>query len=198
MHTTPHIRRLLTLVSAIFLSLGLAACGGGDSAGPEEGAAVEDIVNQAVADLETQIGELESRVAELEAGITDAEGTVSEGGATPAAVAPDVFAGADQFVGEQVTVSGQVGELVGDNAFTIGAETGAELLVVSSTAVGQQQLVEQGAIVEVTGTVREGFNAEEVASELGVEFDTGLFSEFEGENYIVADNVTEAPEVESS
>ena len=192
------IRRILMLVSALVLALGLAACGD-EGAGQETGADVQSVVNEAVADLESQISDLETRIGELEnqAGFTT-EGTAG----TEEAVGSGVIEAtdADQYVGEQVTVSGNVSSTPTDNAFTLGADDvgGQGLLVVSAQNVGDQALVETGANVQVQGTVREGFNAQEVATELGIEWtDPEALSAFEGENYLVAESISEAQESET-
>ena len=188
------IRRTLMLLSVLVLALGLAACGD-ESTGSEAGADVQEIVNDAVAPLESEIGELSDRVGALE---NAGEAVASEGDRLSAPLtAAEYGADPDQYVGQQVTISGTVSSLVGDHGFTIGADDigGEGLLVVSSDDVGQQQLVETGAIVQVTGTVMEGFSAETVANDLGVEFaDPTVYSAFEGENYLQAQNVSEAAE----
>ena len=183
---------LLVLAFAMLLS----ACAD-EGVGQEAGADVQSIVNDAVAGLETQISDLETRVGELEGQIgTSTEAGAEEAGGEPLIEAAD----ADQYVGEQVTVSGNVSSTPTDSAFTLGADDvgGEGLLVVSAQNVGDQALVESGANVQVQGTVREGFNAEEVATELGIEWtDPEALSAFEGENYLVAESISEAEEMES-
>lgn len=200
MRPTSHtLRRIALLAMSVVLALGLAACGD-ESTGSETGADVEQIVNDAVAPLQSEIGELSERVGAVEEAVgVGGEDVAGEGQnlSEPLVTPADYAANPDQYVGEQVTISGTVSSLVGDHGFTIGADDigGEGLLVVSSTQVGQQQLVEPGAIVQVTGTVREGFAAEQVATELGFDLaDPTAYSAFEGENYLAAQNVTEASE----
>lgn len=202
MEQTTHkrLRRLLMLVGAIVLSLGLAACGD-ESTGPEAGADVEEVVGNAVAGIEEDITALEERVTALEdaepVGAEDAEVGAEEPGLAPIGVG-DFAANPDQYVGQEVVVSGTVSSIVGDNAFTIGADDigGEGLLVVSATSIGQQELVEQGAVVQVTGTVAEQFSADTVANDLGIEWeDPEAFAGFEGQNYLNAESVSEATEM---
>ena len=126
----------------------------------------------------------------------------TDGTAGPEAVGGPIIEATevDQYVGEQVTVSGNVSSTPTDSAFTLGADDvgGEGLLVVSAQNVGDQALVETGANLQVQGTVREGFNAEEVATELGIEWtDSEALSAFEGENYLVAESISEAQELET-
>jgi hypothetical protein len=190
-HNRP--RRLVTLAGAIVLSLGLAACGD-ESTGPEAGADVEALVGDAVAGVEEDVAALDERITALEG----AEAVGAEDPELAPIGAADLAANPDQYVGQEVTVSGTVSSITGDNAFTIGGGDigGDALLVTSATSVGQQQLVEQGAIVQVTGTVAEQFSADAVADDLGIEWeDPEAFADFAGQNYLIAESVSEATEM---
>ena len=193
------VRRTLMLLGALVLALGLAACGD-EGVGQETGADVQSVVDDAVADLESQISDLETRVGELEGqvGMVTTDGTTGPEEAVGSGIIEATEA--DQYVGEQVTVSGNVSSTPTDSSFTLGADDigGEGLLVVSAQNVGDQALVETGANLQVQGTVREGFNAEEVATELGIEWtDPEALSAFEGENYLVAESISEAQELET-
>jgi len=101
-----------------------------------------------------------------------------------------------QHIGRTVTISGEVesvepdGLVGGDasvrpRAFAIGGDAlGEQVLVVPSgglTAAG----VDEGDIVQVTGTVRR-FSAEEFQDDFDIDFGAGLFGDFEARPAIVA------------
>ena len=173
--------RTLALVSLLVVALALSACTQ-DTAGPEVGADVEDLQNE-LAVLEEDFTALEERVGVLE------EGDVAE----PAVEEPleeDALADPDAFVGEQVTVSAEVEEILSTSAFTLDGALGP-LLVVQATGSGDNEIIEQGAPVQVAGTVRENFVVTEFEEEFGVELEDELFADFESQTYIVADGVSE-------
>lgn len=168
--TDDRSRRLLLPFFALMLAFGLVACGDeNDSAGPESGADVEDVGSE-----EGTIGEEED----------DAAGA-------------DLQAEAERFVGQQVTVSAAVSEMVSPSAFRIGEDTQSSILVLSAPAASfsemgfelDEQMAEDGTIVQVTGTVRR-FDIAAFEEEFGIDYDDALFQEFEGQNVIVADRVT--------
>ncbi len=168
MRTAPEtnaILRLLLLPFAWILALGVLSACDTEGAGEEQGADVEDVTEEGVEDQEA----LDDEVGDEAAGIIDDP---------------------ESFVGEQVTVSGEVNKVVGNNAFRIGGKDlgGEPLLVVSS----KRSNVSQDELVEVTGTVRE-FDLAELENDFGVDLDDDAFTRFEGEHVIVADNVDRSP-----
>lgn len=91
------------------------------------------------------------------------------------------------FVGQTVTVSADVNEIITPTAFTLGDDLfGEPLLVVSGEPAPQ---LNPDSPVQVTGTVMQAFDLVAVESELGVDFDDALFTDFDGEPYIVASNI---------
>ena len=191
-HRTPRrsTRRLFLLVLSV-LALGLAACES-DTAGGEAGADVGELTDQ-VAAVEEQVAGLEERVAGLEEGMTAADAGEDPVGTDAGG---DVL-GLDQvyndfanYVGTQVTVSAEVGEIISTNAFTLTGPVN-ELLVVSASGAGDSAIIEPSAPVQVTGTVREGFDIAAYEQETGLDLDDELFQEWTGENYIAADSVSE-------
>ncbi len=123
--TTPKGIRTAVAAFAAVSTLGLTACS--DTAGSEAGADVEDVVEE------------EAVVDEPFEGPYDTE----------------FYEGVDEYVGEQVTLSADVNEVITPEAFTIaGTEdtTVEALLVVGAT--GDAQLSPE-TTVEVTGTVQE-------------------------------------------
>lgn len=165
LHRLPPARRLV-VTPVLVAGLALFTACGEDSAGPEQGADVEDVTGQEALDEET------TTTTVPEAGIDEDE--------------RGIFENTESFVGEQVTVSAQVTSTVSPNGFRLsGQDFGGEPLLVVH---GGQASASEDAVVRVTGTVRE-FNLTEVESELGVDLQDETFAGFGGEHVIVANNV---------
>ncbi|RBY90192.1 hypothetical protein DQ244_12035 [Blastococcus sp. TBT05-19] len=139
--------------------LGLSACSG--TAGSESGADVEDVVEEEAAADEPFDGPYDTEFYE------------------------DV----DDYTGEEVTLSADVNEVITPEAFTIAGtdDTTVEALLVVG-ATGDAELASE-TTVKVTGTVEEAFVLTDVEDELGVDLDDALFTEWEDEPYVVADDV---------
>lgn len=138
-------------------ALGLTACGGDDTAGPETGTDVEDIQEEDVA-----------------AGPYD--------GVYDSAFYEDI----ESYEGEEVTVSADVNEIISSTSFTIAGteDTDVEsLLVVSATEVSG---LEPDLTVAVTGTVQKAFDLPTVEEDLGVDLDDPLYEAYDQEPYIEA------------
>ncbi len=168
---------------------GLAACG--DSAGPEAGG----VTTEDLQGIEDDLGALEERVGVLEN--APAAGG-ADGGAPSDPVVEDeagVFKDAQALVGQQVTVSAGVSEVITSSgvgsAFRIGNETGEPIAVVSANPPAR---LEVDDVVRVSGTVvkvqRDTFEQDFgiVADELFGDPDA-FFSAFEGEVAIAADRM---------
>jgi hypothetical protein len=107
--------------------------------------------------------------------------------------------GAESLVGQTVTVSAEISEVISPGAIRIGGDEGGDesLLVVSGAAESfaemgfgvSEGLVDDDVVVQVTGTVRE-FDIADFEEEFGVDYDDDLFEPFEGEHVIVADDVS--------
>lgn len=163
----------LTMVLA---GAGLTACSN-DTAGSEAGADVEAIQEDSAEEEPLEEEPLEEEPLE-EQPVEDEDPLVFG----------DTFDDAQSFVGETVTVSADVNEIIAPGIFTIaGTEntTLEPLRVVADPATD----VEPDVAVEVTGTVYQ-FNPDDLAEAEGVlgdAFDPALFEEVEeGEPYIVA------------
>ncbi|ELS50860.1 hypothetical protein STVIR_8168 [Streptomyces viridochromogenes Tue57] len=94
----------------------------------------------------------------------------------------------DRWVGEEVTLSADVNEVLNQHSFTLAGTPESdvdELLVVSAATTN----VEEGETVQVTGTVKAGFNAEAVKKDLGVNWNDPLYKDWVDEHYIVASSV---------
>lgn len=57
--------------------------------------------------------------------------------------------------------------------------------------------MEKGAVVKVTGTVKESFNVRDVEEEYGLELNDSLFADLEEQHYVVADSVIEPSTADS-
>ncbi|MDP9374472.1 MAG: hypothetical protein M3Q65_18885, partial [Chloroflexota bacterium] len=127
--------------------------------------------------------------------LDDDESAGADAGATVAAIADNPSA----FYGRRVTVSGEVDEIVGPRAFTIGGEDfvgGDELLVVNAdpslriappavSNVPGDGVLDEDDLVQVTGPVRR-FDLAEVEREIGADLDDGLFAGWAGKPAVVA------------
>ena len=110
----------------------------------------------------------------------------------------DDTAGND-LLGQDVTVSGEITEVVADDAFWLGAgggwfEDGAPVVSTTGdfTSFGiddPASLVDADTIVQVSGTVEE-FVLLDFESEWGIDLDDGVYEDLEGEAVIVADDVS--------
>ena len=141
--------------------VGLAACGG--SAGPEAGA----VTTEDLQGLEEQVGALEERLGVLEEGpapagdaADSAAGSATDnasggGAALPAGRESPLFTDPASLVGQQVTVSAAVMEVLPTAqtgaAFTIGGQGEDEAVAVISTGGATQVQVDD--VVQVSGTV---------------------------------------------
>lgn len=161
--TRPLARRAAAGLVAV-AALALTACGEEDTAGPETGIDVEDVQEEADED---------------DAALEPYDGPYDT------AFADDV----DSYVGQEVTVSADVNEVLSTSSFTIAGTDDTdveELLVVGATEVSG---LEPDLAVAVTGTVQEAFDLPAVEDELGVDLDDDLYTSWEEEPYLVAESV---------
>ena len=96
------------------------------------------------------------------------------------------------FLRQTVTISAEIEEIVSPQAFWMGRD---RLLVVStgrdfdSTGAHiNEKLVEDGVVVQVTGTVRD-FELAAFEGEFGIDYDDELFASFEKQPVIVAEEI---------
>lgn len=147
-------------------ALGLSACSG-DTAGPEESTSVEDVVEEDDAAADD---------VDVDSAVDPYVGTYDS----------TFYDDYDSFVGESVTVSAEVNEIISPNAFTIAGTddtTVDELLIVHNLDAGE---VEQGLTVAVTGFVEESFDVASTEEELDIDLDDALFTDWEEERFIDA------------
>lgn len=107
----------------------------------------------------------------------------------------DDFAEVGTFVGETVTVSAKVSEVLGPNAFTIADQSGETVLVVYD---GTPQNLTVESAVKVTGLVAETFAVGEAEQFAGAEFEDELFTEFNTDPYIQASSITVTPSLQGA
>ena len=96
----------------------------------------------------------------------------------------------DAYVGQSVTVSGTVGEVVTPEVFTVtGGEgsSGDPLLVVGASE--DDQLSANGS-VQVTGEVHEQFTTSQAEDLLEIQLDDELMTDWEGQAFIEAQDVS--------
>lgn len=158
------------------LMLGLTAC---STAGEETGADVEDVNELA-----------EEGEENLEEGLEEGDEEEAVDGPFDGPFDDDFYADIDDlYVGELVTVSALVNEVIAPEAFTIAGtdETTVEELLVLHD--GTVEGLEPELDVTVTGTAQTVFVLTDVEAELGVDLDDGLYTDWEGLPYIDATNV---------
>lgn len=189
---TAHSRgiRSIAASAAVVAGLtGLAACS--DSAGPEDGA----VTTEDLQEIEDDITALEDQVAGLEGAATDAAADTADMEDADGAVA-DLFGDdPESLVGQQVTVSAEISELVvnGDSgaAFMIGDDSGEPIAVIATDLAEDLQAND---VVEVSGTVTT-IQRDTFEEDFGVAPDDlftdadGFFSDSEGEVALAADSV---------
>ncbi|WP_422391886.1 hypothetical protein [Arthrobacter sp. N1] len=164
-------KRLAALSIAPMAAFGLVGCN--STSGTEEGADVEDIVEE------------EPVVDEADTGPYD--GVYDQG----------FYDDVDTYVGEEVTVSADVNEILTPMSFTIAGTddtTVDALLVLHDTELPE---VTPGLTVGVTGTVQEAFDLPTVEEEMGVDLDDAAFEDWDGEPYIEATSVDTSLDADS-
>jgi len=172
------------VATAVIVGLaGLTACG--DSAGPEAG----EVTTEDLQDLEDQLSALDERVGGLE------EGSDTDAMAADTADDNGVFDD-PALIGQQVTVSAEVSELVTTNtdvgsAFRVAGDDGQSIVVI---AANEPAGLDQNDVVRISGTVlqvqRESFEEDfgMAADELFEDSD-GFFETEEGSAAISADQI---------
>ena len=98
----------------------------------------------------------------------------------------------DDMIGSEVTVSGEVAEVVGPLGFVIGDSdwTGGPLRVVNFTG----EKVTEGDVLRVKGTVRRFLDSRQYEDEFGVNFDESRYAAWEDDHVLVAHDVTDLPD----
>ncbi|GAA1757167.1 hypothetical protein [Kocuria aegyptia] len=89
---------------------------------------------------------------------------------------------AENYVGQQVTISGQVSRTLSPETFAI-AGPADPMLIVEEREI---PAVTDGESVEITGMMQESFSVVEVEEQLGIDLEDELYADFQGENYVMA------------
>ncbi|WP_162460049.1 hypothetical protein, partial [Kocuria sediminis] len=154
--------------------LALAGCG---TEGPETGTDVEDVT----------------------------EGEVAETSPAPAnnPTTGDTFIGdydedfyddRETYVGQEVTLSAEVSNVIDDDAFVIAGTAGTTvdpLLVLYNM---DQVDIEEGQVVEVTGIVQQAFDLPTIEDERQMDLEDDLYQDYDQQPYLEATNVQLMPE----
>lgn len=150
--------------------------------GAVEGALGVDLDDEALADYDGKAvlvaSEVEVNPANLGPGDTEQQGPSA--GFDINADISDITGEPDTYLGQQVTVSGEVEKVLDSHAFLFGDE---KLLAVSADP-RDDLFVEPTAYVR--GEVRE-FNLVEIEEEFGIDLDDRSFAEFDGEPFIAVE-----------
>ncbi|MHA7284300.1 hypothetical protein [Arthrobacter sp. TMS2-4] len=164
------IKKAAALAIAPAAVLSVAACS--DTAGSEQGADVEDVNEAEPSEEDEQVGEGDDAYI----------GSYDQ----------SWFDDRDSYIGEEVTLSADVNEVIDPTAFTIAGTddtTVDELLIVHPEDLPE---VSTEATVVVTGTVKEGFYVVTVEDELGVDLDDALYEDWDGEPYVHATEIDDS------
>lgn len=100
----------------------------------------------------------------------------------------------NQYVGKKVTLSAEIGEVIGPTSFTLEAENFGDdsLLVVSA----KNTTLSEDETVKVTGVVRT-FEYADYVDEYDLENDAALYEPFVGEEFLVAKSIDVTPDTSS-
>ena len=188
-------RAAAALVAAAIGMGGLAACSS-DSPGPGAAAVTTEDLRQ----LQDDMAALEDRVTVLEEALADAEEPVegdepADGGDEQFEDKAGVFDDAESLVGQEVTVSAAVSEVLTTtdvgSAFRIAGDSGDPVVVVMATPPDE---LDADDVVRVSGTVttiqRDSFETDfGIAADELFDDPDAFFADFEGEAAIAADRM---------
>lgn len=172
-HTQMSRTRKLAMAGILpIAALSLAGCN--STSGTETGADVEDVVEEEAA-------------ADEDTAVEPYDGAYDTG----------FYEEYDSYVGEEVTLSADVNEIVSDKSFTIAGTDDTTVDALLVIAEGEMQEVTPGLTVSVTGTVMESFDLPTVEEDTGLDLEDDAFADWDGENYIVAETVDTSVDADS-
>ncbi|WP_158041220.1 hypothetical protein [Kocuria sp. CNJ-770] len=146
--------------------LGLAGC---NTEGPEEGTDVEDVSEGEV---------LESSPAP--------DNNPTAGDTFIGNYDQDFYDESETYAGQEVTLSAEVTETLSTDTFVIAGASGTAvdpLLIVEEQEIPP---LDDGQVVQVTGTVAQDFDIAATEDELGIDLEDELYADYEGEPYLMA------------
>jgi hypothetical protein len=100
------------------------------------------------------------------------------------------------YVGETVTIRGDVNEVVGDASFLMDDEQllgGEEILIVNASGEGITLPEGEGSQVQVTGEVK-NFVIADIERDYGLDFDPNLYAEYEQKPAVIAQSIALSPD----
>lgn len=152
-------------------AFGVTGCDG--TSGSEQGADVEDVVEEDEAINEEAVAEEADPAAEPYDGAYDAT----------------FYDEMNTYVGDEVTLSADVNEVIDATSFTIAGtdDTTVEALLIVHPEDAPE--VSPELTVSVTGTVMEAFDLAAVEEEMGVDLDDALYEDWDGEPYVEANSI---------
>ncbi|MGQ1797330.1 hypothetical protein ACT4S5_09355 [Kocuria oceani] len=146
--------------------LGLAGC---NTEGPEEGTDVEDVSEGEV---------LESSPAP--------DNNPTAGDTFIGNYDQDFYDESETYAGQEVTLSAEVTETLSTDTFVIAGAAGTAvdpLLIVEEQEIPP---LDDGQVVQVTGTVAQDFDIAATEEELGIDLEDELYADYVGEPYLMA------------
>ncbi len=173
---THHRHTTRTAAAALVAAAGLALAGCGTE-GPETGTDVEDVTEGEV---------LESSPAP--------ENTPATGAAFNGPYDQGFYDERETYVGEEVTLSAEVNDVLDDDAFVIAGtvETTVDPLLVLYNM--DQIDIEEGQVVEVTGTVQQAFDLPTIEDETQKDLEDDLYQDYDQQPYLEATDVQLIPD----
>ena len=168
-----HTTRTAAAALVVAAGLGLASCG---TEGPETGTDVEDVTEGEV---------LESSPAP--------ENDPATGNTFNGAYDQDFYDERETYVGQEVTLSAEVNDVLDDDAFVIAGTPGTTvdpLLVLYNM---DRIDIEEGQVVEVTGTVQEAFDLPTIEDDTQKDLEDDLYQDYDQQPYLEATQVTLVP-----
>ena len=170
-------RSTRVLATSLFAvaGLGLAGCG---TEGPEEGTTVEEVTDGEI--VETTAPAEGEATAEEPVTEEPVEGELAYDGPYDQAFYDE----ATTYVGQQVTLTGEVNETITPDTFSIGGDVDPLLVIETQENITP---LDPGQQVQVTGTVEQAFDIVAVEEEFGLDLEDELFVAYESEPYLVAD-----------
>ncbi|GAA2176909.1 hypothetical protein GCM10009784_25420 [Arthrobacter parietis] len=147
-------------------AFGVAGCN--STSGPETGTDVEDIVE------EDELIDEEDVAEEADPALEPYDGAYDQ----------DFYDDAENYVGQEVTVSADVTATLTDDSFVIagGPDTTVDPLLV----IEEQEIppLDVGQAVKLTGTVEQAFDVAAVEEEFGIDLEDELFADYVGDPYL--------------